>query len=194
MMILLTFSLLISAVSCAVENTAPSFSTEIVESSLESQETSIAESFEESQEESIGESRIDEISSMSGLSESSIVDSIPLYPDFSNGVRVKVEYNPEDEGKYYVLDAVESERLKQLIKEDEWKVAEDIPTFGSPSCVFWIEDYYNIWFFNPWGDDQMLIVPSRSNLENSEKTLYWVSDDIVEDVLAYLDTLTPIQE
>ena len=98
----------------------------------------------------------------------------------------------EDENyTVFVLNEKERVILWQLIRVDEWVVAEDLPAAGFDHDFSISEGNEQSWFFCNWYGRQVLIIPSFPNPEDGEKVCFFAPLDVLTDTVAFIDTLTP---
>ena len=116
------------------------------------------------------------------------------YPVFERIEKIIVgdgyNYEPEDE-IIFILNDTERSELWRLMRIDEWVIATDLPAIGLYPTVIITEPAFQVWFFNLWDEEQILIIPSSPNPNNDEKVCYFAPLDILTDIITFTETLTP---
>ena len=114
------------------------------------------------------------------------------YPVFERIEELYVGGGYGDEPAYLLSDD-ERSQLWLLMRVDDWVVASDLP-IGGFSSKFYILEGDQTWYFNAYaGGDKTLIVPGAPD-PNGEKTCYFAPIDVITDILAYTETLTPFSD
>lgn len=95
----------------------------------------------------------------------------------------------EENKDVFVLSEEELSTFWKLLRINGWEVAMDLKAMGyTPD--FYIRESEQIWFFNQY-KGKTLVVPSFPDAKG-EKICYYAPGDVISDVIAYMETLTPV--
>ena len=122
------------------------------------------------------------------------IEQFSNYPIFERIDRIYIGDGYDLENDIIIeLNGEERSKLWQLMRIDEWVEVrgEDLPHSGSDAVFRISEGTTQGWFFKPYEEEQILIMPSYPNPNGEGKICYFATSDIISDIMAFTETLTP---